>query len=64
MKSFSPILLAAAIAAFFVTGAAAQKKTIILVRHAEKDAAQANMSGDPELSAAGKERAERLVDVD
>jgi len=37
------------------------KKTIILVRHAEKDAAQAEMSGDPELSAAGKERAERLV---
>jgi phosphohistidine phosphatase SixA len=63
MKLFSPILLAAAITAFFVTGAAAQKKTIILVRHAEKDAAQAEMSGDPELSAAGKERAERLVQV-
>ena len=38
------------------------KKTIILVRHAEKDAAQADMSGDPDLSVAGKERARRLVD--
>jgi len=39
------------------------KKTIILVRHAEKDAAQAEMSGDPDLSAAGKERAERLAKI-
>jgi len=61
--SFSPILLAAAITVFFAIGTAAQKKTIILVRHAEKDSAQAEMSGDPELSVAGKERAERLVDV-
>ena len=38
-----------------------QKKTIILVRHAEKDAVQSEMSGDPALSVAGKERAERLV---
>ena len=37
----------------------AQKKTIILVRHAEKvDASQ-----DPELSAEGKQRAERLAKV-
>lgn len=39
------------------------KKTIILVRHAEKDSAQAEMSGDPDLSAAGKERAERLAKI-
>jgi phosphohistidine phosphatase SixA len=63
MKLFSPILLTTAIIAFFVAGAAAQKKTIILVRHAEKDAAQAEMSGDPELSDEGKQRAERLVDA-
>jgi broad specificity phosphatase PhoE len=37
----------------------AQKKTIILVRHAEKvDASQ-----DPELSAEGKQRAERLMRI-
>ncbi|MGD9561938.1 MAG: histidine phosphatase family protein [Pyrinomonadaceae bacterium] len=40
-----------------VTAATAQKKTILLVRHAEK----VDESRDPELSAAGKERAERLV---
>ena len=42
----------------FVVGVRAQAtKTIILVRHAEKvDASQ-----DPELSAEGKQRAERLV---
>lgn len=39
------------------TAAAAQSKTILLVRHAEK----IDESQDPELSPAGKERAERLV---
>lgn len=39
-----------------------QKKTIILVRHAEKDAAQSEMSADPELSAEGKQRAIRLAE--
>lgn len=37
------------------------KKTIILVRHAEKDASEAADSGDPELSSEGRERALRLV---
>ncbi|MCC7308203.1 MAG: histidine phosphatase family protein [Acidobacteria bacterium] len=41
----------------FTAAAAAQSKTILLVRHAEK----IDESQDPELSAAGKERAERLV---
>jgi 2,3-bisphosphoglycerate-dependent phosphoglycerate mutase len=41
----------------------AQKKeiTIILLRHAEKDLSDELNDPDPELSAAGKERAERLV---
>jgi 2,3-bisphosphoglycerate-dependent phosphoglycerate mutase len=43
----------------FVTSSTAQKKTIILVRHAEK----ADSSQDPELSAEGKQRAERLAKV-
>ncbi len=38
--------------------AAAQNKTILLVRHAEK---MDETSRDPELSTAGKQRAERLV---
>ena len=37
----------------------AQKKTVILVRHAEK----VDSSQDPELSAEGKQRAERLAEV-
>ena len=41
--------------------ASAQKKTIILVRHAEK--ADATMTQDPELTDAGKQRAERLAKI-
>ena len=40
--------------------AAAQDKTIVLVRHAEKDASLNSPSGDDPLSAAGRERVERL----
>ena len=39
---------------------AAQDKTIVLVRHAEKDAAANTPNGDDPLSAAGRERVERL----
>jgi 2,3-bisphosphoglycerate-dependent phosphoglycerate mutase len=41
----------------FAIDTAAQEKTILLVRHAEK----ADDSQDPELSPQGKERAQRLV---
>lgn len=41
--------------------AAAQKKTIILIRHAEKDISPGADKVDPELSAAGLARAEKLV---
>ena len=41
--------------------ASAQKKTVILLRHAEKDLSPEQNSSDPELSAAGKERAQRLI---
>lgn len=38
----------------------AQKKIIVLVRHSEKDTSVAN-NPDPDLSAEGRERAQRLV---
>lgn len=45
------------------TQAFAQKKTIILVRHAEKDLSPGADKVDPELSALGVARAQRLVKV-
>lgn len=41
--------------------AAQKKKTFILIRHAEKETSEMADQNDPPLNAAGKERAERLV---
>ena len=45
----------------FCSGALAQEKTIILVRHVEKDTAPTADKKDPELAESGKERAKKLV---
>lgn len=58
MKKLLFLFLAAFFAHAAVDQAYAQTKTIVLVRHAEK---ADGTSQDPELSAAGKERAQRLV---
>lgn len=52
LSLFSVIVLA--------VSAAAQDKTIVLVRHAEKDAAAKSPNGDDPLSAEGRARVERL----
>lgn len=59
MKTFASFLIGLSIIAAASVNLAGQdrQKTIILVRHAEK----ADDSADPELSAVGRERAERLV---
>jgi phosphohistidine phosphatase SixA len=59
MKLFTLTVLAIAVVCG-TQSVAAQSKTIVLVRHAEKADAT---SQDPELSDAGKQRAERLIRV-
>ena len=46
-----------------INTSAAQDKTIVLVRHVEKDSSPTADKVDPELSAEGKARAERLAKV-
>lgn len=41
----------------------AQSKTIVLVRHAEKDVSATASKTDPDLTEAGRRRAERLFDL-
>ncbi len=61
MKNLTLMLLLFLFVGLPVTSTTAQDKIIVLVRHAEKAAAQSDMSADPELSAEGKLRAQRLV---
>jgi phosphohistidine phosphatase SixA len=56
-------LLLFSLLAFASVGILAQDKTIVLVRHAEKDAAANAPDGDDPLSAEGRERALRLWKV-
>jgi 2,3-bisphosphoglycerate-dependent phosphoglycerate mutase len=60
MKAISLLLLLAVLC----WSAAAQNKTIVLVRHAEKAGETAmDKTGDPDLSPGGQERAKRLVEL-
>src|SRR6476661_663172 len=64
MKFVAAAILSALILFAFGTAASAQgKKTIILVRHAEKETGPMADQNDPPLSAAGVERAEKLRKV-
>ena len=62
MKFFSTLSILAFLFLFTAEGFA-QNKLIILVRHAEKAVMESDENPDPELSAAGKERAERFKKV-
>ena len=63
MRSLAVILAAFLFVSFSAEGVSAQsKKTIILVRHAEKDVSDTADKNDPELSPEGRQRAERLLE--
>ena len=62
MKKLIPILVMLSAFAVLASGALAQgKKTIILIRHAEKDTSTGVDEYDPPLSAEGRERASRVA---
>lgn len=62
MKIIASLLLGLYLAfAAAEVGAQHRKLTVILFRHAEKDLSEDANAADPELSAAGKRRAEKLV---
>lgn len=65
MKIFVALFLGLFLFAFAAGNLFAQKKeiTIILLRHAEKDLSDELNDPDPELSAAGRERAQKLVET-
>ncbi|MEO8648762.1 MAG: histidine phosphatase family protein [Acidobacteriota bacterium] len=54
------IIISSLILTSFGVAVLGQKKTIILVRHAEKDTSETANKNDPELSAEGKARADRF----
>jgi len=61
MKNLVVLVIGLAFTLLIANNAAAQNKLIILVRHAEKAELESDGNPDPELSVAGKQRAERLV---
>ncbi|HEV8591423.1 MAG TPA: phosphoglycerate mutase family protein [Pyrinomonadaceae bacterium] len=62
MQKIIILFLAGALFCVFAAGPVfAQEKTIILVRHAERDTSETANSSDPPLTTEGKERADRLV---
>jgi 2,3-bisphosphoglycerate-dependent phosphoglycerate mutase len=63
IKIFASLFIAVYVVFSFTASdtAAQSRKTIILVRHAEKDTSENANSGDASLTQQGKERAERLV---
>lgn len=63
MKIIVSLLLASFLFVFSTNALYAQHKklTVILLRHAEKDLSEGADTANPELSAAGKLRAERLI---
>jgi len=61
MKKLIPVFLFLTVLVF-ANGVIAQgKKTIILIRHAERESGSMTSATDPPLSAAGQERANRVV---
>jgi broad specificity phosphatase PhoE len=56
---FASLLLTCALA----IGISAQNKTIVLVRHAEKETSEMTDKNEPPLTEAGKQRAERLAKI-
>lgn len=63
MKIISSIFLSLLLTMFAAENLNAQDKTIILLRHAEKDVSANANKADPELTAQGRERAQRLLEV-
>lgn len=61
MKIICTFFLGLMLMALTGNQATGQKKTIILIRHAEKDVSETADKNNPELSAAGLDRAQRLV---
>lgn len=63
MKIFISLFLGLFLLAYAGENLYAQDITIILLRHAEKDVSASANKADPELTAEGQKRAERLVET-
>ncbi len=63
MKIFSSIFFGLLLMIIAVGNLNGQNKTIILLRHAEKDVSASANKADPELTAQGRERAQRLIET-